>query len=127
MKSVVPSSNTHYIGEIVTVEFDRRPLFSKRPHCPDRFLWRGETHAIAEVVAQRVDFGRRGRMAQNMQPEHAARAAERGSWGVGRYFFTVRTAGGRVFELYYDRAPKGSDHPEGEWFLRYEIRDPKDE
>ncbi len=127
MKSVVPSSNTHYIGEIVTVEFDRRPLFSKRPHCPDRFLWRGETHAIVEVMAQRVDFGRRGRMAQNMQPEHAARAAERGSWGVGRYFFTVRTAGGRVFELYYDRAPKGSDHPEGEWFLRYEIRDPKDE
>ena len=123
---MVPSSNTHYIGEIVTVEFDGRPLFSKRPHCPDRFLWRGETHAIVEVMAQRGDFGRRGRMAQNMQPEHAARAAERGSWGVGRYFFTVRTAGGRVFELYYDRAPKGSDHPEGEWFLRYEIRDPKD-
>ena len=31
------------------------------------------------------------------------------------------TADGRVFELYYDRAPKGSDRPEGEWFLRYEI------
>ena len=126
MKSV-DSSNTHYIGEIVTVEFDRPPLFSKRPHCPDRFVWRGETHPIVEVLGQRVDFGRRGRMAQNMQPEHAARAAERGSWGVGRYFFTVRTTAGRVFELYYDRAPKGSDHPEGEWFLRYEIREAKDE
>ena len=40
---------------------------------------------------------------------------------MGRYFFTVRTAAGRDFELYYDRAPKGSDHPEGEWFLRYEL------
>jgi len=112
---------TRYIGEIITVEFDRPPLFSKRPHCPDRFIWRGEVHAIVEVLGQRVDFGRRGDMARNMQPEHAARAAQRGSWGVGRYFFTVRTAEGRAFELYYDRAPKGSDHPEGEWFLRYEI------
>jgi len=119
------SANTHYIGELITVEFDRPPLFSKRPHCPDRFLWRGETHVIVAVLGQRVDFGRRGRMAQNMQPEHAARAAQHGSWGVGRYFFTVRTATGRVFELYYDRAPKGSDRPEGEWFLRYEIRDTK--
>lgn len=116
---------THYIGEVITVEFDRPPLFSKRPHCPDRFVWRGETHAIAEVLAQRVDFGRRGDMARNMQPEHAARAAQRGSWGVGRYFFTVRTTAGRAFQLYYDRAPKGSDHPEGTWFLRYEIRDTK--
>ena len=119
--------NTHYIGEIITVEFDRPPLFSKRPHCPDRFLWRGETHDIVEVLGQRVDFGRRGDMARNMQPEHAARAAQRGSWGVGRYFFTVRTAAGRAFELYYDRAPKGSDHPEGTWFLRYEIRETRDE
>jgi hypothetical protein len=113
--------NTHYIGEVITVEFDRPPLFSKRPHCPDRFIWRGETHAIVEVLGQRVDFGRRGRMSMNMQPEHAARAAIHGSWGVGRYYFTVRTAMGRVFELYYDRAPKGSDQPEGSWFLRYEI------
>ena len=113
---------TRYIGEIITVEFDRPPLFSKRPHCPDRFIWRDEAHAIVEVLGQRVDFGRRGDMARNMQPEHAARAAQRGSWGVGRYFFTVRTAAARAFELYYDRAPKGSDHPEGEWFLRYEIR-----
>ena len=110
-----------YIGDPITVEFDRAPLYSKRPHCPDRFIWRGEVHAIVEVLGQRVDFGRRGDMARNMQPEHAARAAQRGSWGVGRYFFTVRTAEGRAFELYYDRAPKGSDHPEGEWFLRYEI------
>ena len=121
----VQPDDTHYIGEAIAVEFDRPPLFSKRPHCPDRFIWRGEMHTIVGVLGQRVDFGRRGRMALNMQPEHAARAAGRGSWGVGRYYFTVRTAGGRAFERYYDRAPKGSDHPEGTWFLRYELRDPK--
>ena len=121
----VQPDDTRYIGEAIAVEFDRPPLFSKRPHCPDRLIWRGESHTIVEVLAQRVDFGRRGRMALNMQPEHAARAAERGSWGVGRYTFTVRTAAGRAFELYYDRAPKGSDHPEGTWFLRYEIHETK--
>ena len=91
--------NTRYIGEVITVEFDRPPLFSKRPHCPDRFIWRGEAHAVVEVLSQRVDFGRRGRMSMNMQPEHAARASIHGSWGVGRYYFTVRTAAGRAFEL----------------------------
>lgn len=114
--------DTHYIGEIISVEFDRPPLFSKRPHCPDRFIWAGESFEIVELLGQRVDFGRRGRMSMNMQPAHAARAVQRGSWGVGRYYFTVLTAGGRRFEFYYDRAPMGSDHPEGAWFLRYEIR-----
>jgi hypothetical protein len=84
--------DTRFIGEPIAVEFDRQPLFSKRPHCPDRFIWNGETFSVTAVLEQWVDFGRRGRMAQNMQPEHAARAAEKGSWGVGRYFFRVTTS-----------------------------------
>ena len=110
-----------YIGDPITVEFDRTPLFSKRPHCPDRFVWRGETFAVEEVLGQNTSFTRRGRMSQNMQPEHAARAAQHGSWGVGRYSFRVRVAGRRVFDIYYDRAPKDIDHPEGQWFLRAEV------
>ena len=110
-----------YIGDPITVEFDRPPLFSKRPNCPDRFTWNGATFAVEEVLGQNTNFTRRGRMALNMQPEHARRAAQRGSWGVGRYSFRVRVAGGRVFDLYYDRAPKDIDHPEGQWFLRAEI------
>jgi len=79
-----------YIGAPITVAFDRPPLYSKRPHCPDRFTWDGETFVVEDVLGQNVDFGRRGRMAQNMQPEHAAHAALHGSWGVGRYSFRVR-------------------------------------
>jgi hypothetical protein len=56
-----------------------------------------------------------------MQPQHAAVAASRGSWGVGRYYFQVRTEGGQFFELYYDRAPKGSDQRKGAWFLVSEL------
>jgi len=65
-----------YIGAPITVAFDRPPLYSKRPHCPDRFTWEGQTFAIEEVLSENVNFGRRGRMAErsqnaNMQPEHA--------------------------------------------------------
>ena len=63
-----------------------------------------------------------------MQPAHLAVAARRGSWGVGRYYFHVLAAGPevpgsspRVFEIYYDRAPKGSDHRKGQWFLVSEL------
>jgi len=106
-----------FIGEPITVEFERHPLFSKKPSCPARFIWGEERLAIGEVLREWRDYGRRGRMASNMQPEHASRAAIRGSWGVGRYYFRVRVADGRVFEIYYDRAPKGAGQRQGAWFL----------
>lgn len=111
---------SHYIGQPIEVEFDTPPRFSKRPHRPDRLIWDGQTHTVVESLEEHVDFGRRGRMASNMQPEHAARAAEHGSWGVGRYFFTVRTSGNRIFEIVYDRAPRDVDDRSGSWFLRLE-------
>jgi hypothetical protein len=33
----------------------------------------------------------------------------------------VRTESGQLFELYYDRAPKGSDQRKGAWFLVSEL------
>ncbi|MEZ4519262.1 MAG: DUF6504 family protein [Chloroflexota bacterium] len=101
-------------------EFDKPPLFSKRPHCPDRFIWNDETFHVDRMLSQNTDFGRRGRMADNMQPAHAAYAQQKGSWGVGRYVFTVHTTADRVFEIYYDRAPKNVDNRSGNWFLRLE-------
>jgi hypothetical protein len=35
----------------------------------------------------------------------------------------VRTGEGRVFELYYDRAPKDADDRHGHWVLYVEILD----
>ena len=110
-----------FIGEPVEVQFDTPPLLEKQPTCPDRFVWRGETHRIAGVLGEWRDFGRRGRMARNMAPAHAAVAAQRGSWGVGRFYFCVRTGSGRVFDLYYDRAPKDAETRKGAWFLYREL------
>ena len=66
------NQDTRFIGEPITVEFDEPPAFSKKPHCPDRFIWGEETFVIISSLAEWRDYERRGRMAQNMRPEHAA-------------------------------------------------------
>jgi hypothetical protein len=110
-----------FIGEAIDVEFDQPPPLEKKPPCPDRFTWQGETYTILEKVAEWQDYKRRGRMARNMQPAHAAVAEQRGSWGVGRFYFRVRTSANLLFDIYYDRAPKDADHRKGAWYLYREI------
>jgi hypothetical protein len=110
-----------FIGEPIQVQFDRPPVFEKKPGCPDRFVWRGETYRIVETLSEWHDYRRRGRMDRNMRPEHAATAARRGSWGVGRDYYRVRTATGQTFDLYYDRAPKRVQDRKGGWFLYREV------
>jgi len=110
-----------FIGEAIKVEFDRPPLLEKKPDCPDRFTWRDTVYQIGAVLSEWYDYGRRGRMADNMSPAHAAVASQRGSWGVGRFYFRVRVTGGRIFDLYYDRAPRSVDDRKGEWFLYREM------
>jgi len=110
-----------FIGEPVQVDFDRPPRFEKRPDCPDRFLWQEETYRIVAILSEWHDYSRRGRMASNMRPSHAATASLRGSWGVGRYYFRVRVERDRVFDLYYDRAPQGASGRKGSWFLLREM------
>ena len=110
-----------FIGEPMQVQFDQPPVLAKRPGCPDRFLWHGETYRIVETLNEWHDYSRRGRMARNMRPEHAAVASRRGSWGVGRYYYRVRVDTGQIFDLYYDRAPKNADDRKGAWFLYREM------
>jgi len=107
----------NFYSEPITITFDRELILEKVPFCPGTFTWRGATFTVVEMLSAWVDNRRRGRMARNMQPQHAEVAATRGSWGVGRYYFRVRVAGGRVFELYYDRAPKDADARKGTWIL----------
>ncbi len=115
-----------FISESIEVHFDKPPLLEKKPDAPNGFTWRGETFQIVEVLSEWVDYGRRGRAARNMQPAHAATAARKGSWGVGLFYFRVRTEIGspvneRIFDIYYDRAPKNVDKRKGEWFVFQEL------
>ena len=110
-----------FIAETIETHFDQPPALEKKPGCPNAFTWRGEMYRIVEKLSEWHDYARRGRMARNMQPQHAAVAAGRGSWGVGRDYFRVRVESGQVFEIYYDRAPKGSEARKGAWFLYREV------
>jgi len=110
-----------FIDEPVQAHFDRPPALEKKPGCPDGFAWRGTTYRIVEKLAEWHDYRRRGRMARNMQPQHAAVAEGRGSWGVGRDYFRVRTERGQVFDVYYDRAPGNVESRKGMWFLYREV------
>ncbi len=110
-----------FIGEPISVEFDVPPLLEKKPGCPDRFVWQGQTFEVADLISEWHDYRRRGRMARNMRDSHLRSAVRRGSWGVGRDFYRVRTHTGRIFDLYYDRAPDGVDQRHGSWFLFREM------
>jgi hypothetical protein len=114
-----------FIMEAIKVDFDQPPLLEKKPEAPDRFTWNDEEYQVAEVLNEWVDFRRRGRMARNMQPQHAAAAERRGSWGVGLFYFRVQTDSGKIFDLYYDRAPKDAGHRKGAWFLFQELTPPE--
>lgn len=110
-----------FIGETIEAQFDEAPLLEKKPGCPDAFIWGDTTYRIVEMLSEWHDYRRRGNMERNMRPEHAAAAASRGSWGVGRDYYRVRVEGGQLFDIYYDRAPKGSAKRKGAWFLYREL------
>jgi hypothetical protein len=112
-----------FIGEEIEVEYDTPPALEKKPGAPGGFVWEGETYRVEEVLSEWHDFTRRGRMARNMRPDHALAAARRGSWGVGRDYFRVRTRDGRVFDLYYDRSPGGASERKGIWVLFREMQE----
>jgi len=113
--------STRFIGEAISVHHDRSPALEKIPGPPDsvcriliRLIWEGRTYRIVEVLSEWHDYRHRGRTATFYRKERGsfrAKAAERrGSWGVGRDYYRVRTDTGAVFDLYYDRAPRGSKH-----------------
>jgi hypothetical protein len=111
----------HFIGEEIEIHFDKSPARQKTPPCPDGFTWQEHTYRVTGKISEWHDFTRRGRMARNMRPAHAARAAEHGSLGVGRFFFRVLTDTGQIFDLYYERAVKNVDDRLGHWFLYREL------
>lgn len=115
-----------FIDEEIEVRFDRPPALTRKPGAPDAFVWRGQERRVAEVISSWFDYSRKGTKAKNMQPAHLQVAARRGSWGVGRFTFRVRTNDDRVFDLYYDRAPENAGDREGHWWLLHELRPAED-
>ena len=110
-----------FINEAVEAFFEQAPALEKKPGPPAGFIWRGERFVIVEILSEWHDYQRRGRMNRNMRPKHAGAAELRGSWGVGQDYYRVRTQDERLFDIYYDRAPKDVDRRKGAWFLDREM------
>jgi hypothetical protein len=113
--------SAHFFDQPIQVSFRTPPARQKLPHCPDAFVWEGRAYRIEESLSEWPDFRRRGRMQDNMSPEHALTAAGRGSLNVGRFFFRVLVEGGQLFDIYYDRAMKNVDDRKGQWFIYREL------
>lgn len=113
----IPSS---LIDEPIEVEFLKEPTYEKCPDCPVCFIWREQRYKITRMISEQQDFRRRGKYANNMAPAHLSLAQRMGSWGVGRYSFTVEVEGGRIFEIYYDRSPRNASDRKGNWFIKGE-------
>jgi uncharacterized protein DUF6504 len=112
----------HFLDQPIEVIFDTPPTLEKSPDTPPKgFIWEGKTYRVSEMLSSWNDFKRRGRMAQNMRPAHAAVASTRGSLNVGRFYFRVKVGTGQIFDIYYDRAMKNVDERKGQWFVYREM------
>ena len=114
----------HFLDQPIEIIFDIPLTLEKSPDVPPNgFIWEGKTYRVIEMLSSWNDFKRRGRMAQNMQPAHAAVASTRGSLNVGRFYFRVKVDSGQIFDIYYDRAMKSVDERKGQWFIYREMRE----
>lgn len=128
----------HFLDQPIEPIFDTPPALEKAPTCPNGFIWEGKIYRVSEMLSAWTDFKRRGKMARNMQPEHAAVASNRGSLNVGRYYFRVcvmlssssthvrpavelRDEHEQIFDIYYDRAMKNVDDRKGQWLVYREV------
>ena len=114
-----------FLGAPIEVIYERPPALEKRPGPPDGFTWQGRTYRVEAVLREWHDYRLRGKSESFYVKERGsfrAKAAEqRGSWGVGRDYYRVRADTGEVFDIYYDRAPKGPGKGKGSWFLLRQI------
>lgn len=115
----------HFYDEPILPIFDTPPALEKSPDCPNGFIWNDVTYRLSEMLSAWSDFARRGKMAKNMRPAHAAVASNRGSLNVGRFYFRVRVETGQIFDIYYDRAMKNIDQRKGQWFIYRELQEAK--
>jgi hypothetical protein len=132
-------TSIHFFDQPIEPIFDTPPAREKSPDCPKGFTWEDKTYRVTEMLSSWSDFTRRGKMARNMQPQHAATASRRGTLNVGRFYFRVRvvvvpavqlleqqnSAAGQspeqIFDIYYDRAMKNVDKRKGQWFVYREL------
>jgi len=110
-----------FIGREISVKLPSGFSLEKKPPVPDTFNWHGKIHSVVEMLANWHRYGKPEIRTQGGRAPYFVRSGRsQGSWGQGRVYYRVRTEEGRLFDLYYDRAPKGQRRA-GAWFLWREL------
>ena len=95
--------------------------FRQESKMPQFVFLAGKEFHIAELLSNGRIFRVKGKYSRNMKDAHLERAARKGSLGVGRFYFRVRTDELRIFDIYYDRTIKNSIETSGFWVLFQEL------
>lgn len=89
----------HY-GHMIQMACDKRRLGQQNQHPPQRFVWRGVTYHVAEILAA---WHLRDRWWQAKPSGPTAPGEQRASSASSdRYYYRVRCADGLLCDLYYD-------------------------
>jgi hypothetical protein len=92
-----------FYSDEIQVEFSNKPLLEKKSGVPAAFSHRGQRRQIVELLSEWHDYKRGD------------------SWGKGRDYYRIRCDDGNIYEIYYDRQPKG--RKKGRWILYQELRE----
>ena len=118
-----------FYADEIEVRFEEDPVLEKKPGVPSAFTWRGREYVIVELLQEWHDYRKRGKTKTLYERERGSywvkKSERKGSWGVGRDNYRVLTEGGEVFDIYYDRAPKGRKRT-GQWILSRRMSEYKD-
>ncbi|MGD2250965.1 MAG: DUF6504 family protein [Candidatus Methanofastidiosia archaeon] len=111
-----------FYSEPITVKFEKEPLLEKKPGPPDVFVWRGKSYTIIRVEKEWHTYNKQGKIEKFYSQKGNAPelTPPKGSWGVGRDYYRVKTDTGEVFVIYYDRQPKKSK--KGQWILLKKVK-----
>lgn len=107
-----------FIGDEITPVFAEQPELEKKTGAPTGFVWRDRQYTISRVIREwhEYDQGRGAAHTAGRPPFSQRGVMNRGSWGAGKDCYRVLAHDGRIYDLYYDRRPKGKDR-KGRWVL----------
>ena len=109
-----------FISTEIEAIFTKKPIIKKRAGAPDAFIWQGSRFEVVELLSEWHDYNKERREVGNTRRTQTQLNRQRGSWGTGRDYYRVRTSDQRIFDLYYDRRPKGRKVI-GVWVLYREL------
>lgn len=96
--------------EPVADSFDLSNAPIGQPPLPRRFVWRGNEYEVAEVLNRRRGFSQ-------------DRTHKSSETYVHKHWFDIRTTGGEIMRIYFERQSRSRSKRASRWWL-YTVSDP---